>query len=278
MKLKRKLPADRSYEQLLNHYQVERVLASKLKSARRQDRPEIYKHMYDELFSKVPDHPRLTRRRDATLSVLAIKEKRQLVNKYIDKSKIFVEWGPGDCKFAIDLCKDVNFVFGIDVADQIAKDEKIPDNFKLIVFDGYHLDIENNFADVVFSDQLIEHIPPDDAPLHFNAVKSILKPGGVYICRCPHRYAGPSDISKYFSDVAEGFHLKEYTYTELRDIVLGVCGFRKCFALYKRLGVVIRMPYSFFTATEYVFKFFPVRARGIILRRIFRGVIIVAVK
>ena len=120
--------------------------------------------MYDELFSKVPDHPRLTRHQDATLSVFAINEKRQLVNKYIDKSKVFVEWGPGDCKFAIDLCKDVNFVFGIDVANQIAKDKEIPDNFKLIVFDVYHLDIENDFADVVFSDQLIEHIPPDDAP------------------------------------------------------------------------------------------------------------------
>src|SRR5262249_29869627 len=42
--------------------------------------------------------------------------------------------------------------------------------------------------------------------------------GGVYVCTTPHRYSGPHDVSKFFDDQASGFHLKEYTYHELRHM------------------------------------------------------------
>jgi hypothetical protein len=62
MELRESLAPDRSYEQVLNHYLVEKAIADKLKEANREERKLIYETMYDELFEKVPDHPRLKRR------------------------------------------------------------------------------------------------------------------------------------------------------------------------------------------------------------------------
>ena len=53
-----------------------------------------------------------------------------------------------------------------------------------------------------------------------------MKPGGVYLLRTPHAFTGPHDISKYFSDTPQGFHMKEYTFREIRDLTRRI-GFRK---------------------------------------------------
>ena len=57
MKIRKPLPSNRSYDQVLNHYLIEKALATKLKAADRESRKKIYSSMYNELFSKVPDHP-----------------------------------------------------------------------------------------------------------------------------------------------------------------------------------------------------------------------------
>ncbi len=165
--------------------------------------------MYDELFKKVPDHPRLTKQEDPSTITKMKKSKLKLIKRFIDKSSIFVEFGPGDCLFAINLCNHVKFVYGVDISDQIRDSDNLPDNFKLIIYDGYNLQMPENSCDVVFSDQLIEHLHPEDIEFHFEMVRKILKPQGVYMFRTPHRFLGPHDISRFFSDEAEGFHLKE---------------------------------------------------------------------
>ena len=58
-KLRKKLPEGRTLKQIQNHYIVEKALAQKLKQSTRGERTKLYSIMYDELFSKVPDHPRL---------------------------------------------------------------------------------------------------------------------------------------------------------------------------------------------------------------------------
>ena len=56
--LKRPLPPGRTHQQVWNHYQVERVIADRLRSFTVEDRKRIFPTMYDELFDRVPDHPR----------------------------------------------------------------------------------------------------------------------------------------------------------------------------------------------------------------------------
>ena len=278
MKLKRPLPSDRSLEQVQTHYRVEKATAEKLKNSTSEERKLLYSTMYDELFSQVPDHPRLTRRKDEQLTLRANASKLALVRKFLDESVVFAELAPGDCRFAFEAAAYVHHVYGIDISDQRNPDDTAPDNFNLIVYDGYNLDeIEDDSVDVVFSDQLIEHLHPEDTRLHFQLMRRILKPGGKYVFRTPHSLTGPHDISKYFSDVPEGFHLKEWTYRELKKMIkeLNYSAFQTYFSA---KGLVLRLPYIHFAFWEMFLKLLPGRCRRCVARYMVPSIFAVAVK
>lgn len=70
--------------------------------------------------------------------------------------------------------------------------------------------------DAVISDQVIEHLHPDDLGRHLREARELLREGGKYIIGTPHRFDGPSDVSAVFGYTeSAGMHLKEYTYAEL---------------------------------------------------------------
>lgn len=257
MNLKRPLPPDRTFEQIKNHYLVERSIANRLKEADREQRKLIYPVMYRELFGKVPDHPRLTRRNSPTLSSISNKNNYLLIDKFLNKSVIFVEFGPGDCRFSYEVAKKVKFVIGVDISDQRNPEDNIPKNFSLITYDGYNLNtLEKNSADIVFSNQLIEHFHPDDTRLHFQLVHRILKAGGMYVFRTPHCLNGPHDVSMYFSDEPECFHLKEWSYAEIGHMLheLNYSSFR---AIWNARGISLRMPYAYCAICEKVLGTYP---------------------
>jgi 2-polyprenyl-3-methyl-5-hydroxy-6-metoxy-1,4-benzoquinol methylase len=87
--------------------------------------------------------------------------------------------------------------------------------------------------DVVFSDQVLEHITPVDLPMHLRSVGLSLKDGGVFIVNMPNRLFGPSDVTRIVDftytgkTAAQGTHLNESTYTELIPI-LENHGFKNC--------------------------------------------------
>ncbi|MGH8055857.1 MAG: class I SAM-dependent methyltransferase, partial [Candidatus Entotheonellia bacterium] len=201
----------RTLAQLQNHYAVEKALATRLKNAPRAERPLIYATMYDELFAKVPDHPRLVKREDPLTRGRRIRRALRLVQPVIRPSTVFLEFGPGDCRFAFEVCKYVQKVYGVDISQPMSRTAEMPSNFESIVYDGYRLPLADDSIDVMFSDQLIEHLHPEDTGGHLQTAQRLLKRGGRYIFTTPHRFTGPHDISRYFSDEAEGFHLKEWT-------------------------------------------------------------------
>ena len=63
----------------------------------------------------------------------------------------------------------------------------------------------------------MEHLHPDDALEQLQNIYSALVPGGIYLCITPNRLSGPQDVSRDFDMVATGFHLKEYTISELSN-------------------------------------------------------------
>jgi len=250
MKLLTPLPSDRSFEQIKNHYLVEKTIAERLKKSNRKERTIILSTMYDELFSKVPDHPRLKRRNDENATLQANKSKSSIVRRYLSESVVFLEFASGDCKFAFEVAKKVKYYYGVDISDQRNPTDDIPDNFKLIIYDGNNLEqLENNSIDIVFSDQLIEHLHEEDTRLHFEIVQRLLKRGGKYAFRTPHSFNGPSDVSRYFSNEPEGFHLKEWTYVEIRRMLMELkySGFH---AFWNAKGLNFRMPDYYFEFLE----------------------------
>ena len=74
---------------------------------------------------------------------------------------------------------------------------------------------------------------PNDLYEHFNGVLSILSNRGRYIFATPHSYLGPSDISSVFKcDRPLGMHLKEYTFQELKELLMQA-GFKEIQAVFK---------------------------------------------
>lgn len=211
--------SERTREQLRHHYLVERELASRLRNSDRSERAELFKILYQELFERVPDHPRLTRRDTEEDSRRNIEVQMRLLSPHLHPDSVLLEFAPGDCRLGFAAARECREVIGVDISDQRAEDEGGPDNFALVIYDGYHLALEEESVDVAFSYQFLEHLHPDDVELHFQMVRRVLKPGGVYVFDTPHRFSGPHDISRYFGDGLDCFHFQEWTYRDMRRLL-----------------------------------------------------------
>ena len=242
--------SNRTIEQLRAHYEIEKVLANRLKHSSKEERKYLYTELYDELFRKVPDHPQLTTKTDMASSVKRVTNEISLLKPFITNKEItFLEIGPGDCALSFEVAKYVKMVIAVDISKEIVKNKFKPPNFELIISDGSSIDIVSNTVEVAYSNQLMEHIHPDDAIIQLQNIHRVLNPGGFYICITPHRYSGPHDISKYFDDVATGFHLKEYTYSELNSMFRSV-GFSKIDVLLSYGRFNLKVPVWPFTVLE----------------------------
>jgi hypothetical protein len=74
---------------------------------------------------------------------------------------------------------------------------------------------------------------------------------------------GPHDISKYFDATASGFHLKEYTVSELSSLFKQV-GFSKVMVNVGTLGWFVNMPLSLSLLSEKFLNVLPYKIRKLI--------------
>jgi hypothetical protein len=72
----------------------------------------------------------------------------------------------------------------------------------------------------------MEHLHAEDAIEQLQNIYTALAPGGSHICVTPNKWTGPHDISRYFDDEATGFHMRQYTASELHSLFIEV-GFSK---------------------------------------------------
>jgi SAM-dependent methyltransferase len=207
----------RTREQLRDHYEIEKELADRLRSAPRAERLALYGTVYNELFRRVPLHPQLTKKAEAESFKWEIDGQVRLVAPFLRRDSTFLEIGAGDCALSIAVAGLVRKVYAVDVSAEIMRDLDLPDNVEARVSDGITIPVEDSTIDVAYSNQVVEHLHPDDTLEQLSHISQALTPRGVYVCITPHRVTGPHDISKYFDDHATGFHLKEYTFRELHD-------------------------------------------------------------
>ena len=238
-----RIPQDepRTLEQLREHYLIEKQLADRLRASSREQRRHLYTDLYDDLYERVPLHPQLRRKADSKAQATAVSEKMRLLRPFLRPGSTFLEAGPGDCALSLEAAKFVKKVYAVDVSERITEGFTAPSNFELIISDGCSIPVPDKTVNVAYSNQLIEHLHPDDALEQLRNIYDALTSGGVYICVTPNRLFGPHDISKYFDEVAKGFHLKEYTITELAKMFRAV-GFAKVQALIVVGGVYRLVP------------------------------------
>ena len=216
----------RPQKEISEHYEIEKKLAARLRNSSSQDRALLYSSLYDELYRRIPHHPQNILKASAESRKKRIKRQVKFLSRLLGKNQIFLEVGPGDCALSFEVSKLVKKVYAVDVSEVITKRDRVPGNFQLILSDGRSIPVPAGSANVAYSNQLIEHLHPGDAIEHLNNVYNSLAPGGVYVCITPNRLNGPHDISRFFDTVATGFHLKEYTITELSNL-LNQVGFSK---------------------------------------------------
>lgn len=270
------MSSQRTPAQLRNHFLVEKELADRLRAATRAERPALYATLYQELFERVPDHPRLTRRDTESECLKAVNARLRFVEHLLTPETDFLEIAPGDCRFAFAVAARARKVFAADISDQSGTDRK-PANFELAIYDGCHLALPPASADLAFSYQFLEHIHPEEVPDHFRMVHDALRHGGRYVLDTPHRYSGPHDISRHFSNTPEGFHLKEWTHGELAQIAKKA-GFSKVAAARHSIARLGRPGWHLLMLLESLLAVVPHKLRRALFGRVLSSVSLVCTK
>lgn len=230
--LRRQLDEDgdpRPVEKVIAQYEYERAAAQRLLQASRDERRHLYTSIYEELFRQFPDHPELAV--DPAFRWQRVQEQVAKVRHLCHPQMVFLEIGAGDCRFAYAIARYVKQVYALEVTGaKLPEETPPPSNFQLLLFNGFELPLPDASVDFAYTNQVIEHLHPEDAAYHLQEVYRVLRPGGRYLCITPHRFVGPRDISRYFTREATALHLKEYTYRELSHL-MRQSGFHKQAAL-----------------------------------------------
>ncbi|MGA5463060.1 class I SAM-dependent methyltransferase [Mycobacterium sp. NPDC050041] len=277
-----KRPDDaRTSEQVMQHYEVERGLAGVLRDAPRERRLGLYSQLYDELFQRVPTHPQLTRKSSPADTRELVDQQMRFLRRFLSPGATFLEVGAGDCTLSAEVAAHVERVYAVDVSVEVASAGALPANGELVLSDGCSIPVPPNSVDVAYSNQLMEHLHPDDAEEQLRNLHRALAPGGRYVCVTPNRLNGPHDVSQYFAYDACGFHLKEYTTGELRRLFSSV-GFRESIAHVRVLGRFYAVPNWLPAMAERVLELLPRKLSRALARRVpFRwvlGIYLVGVK
>ena len=241
----------RSNDQIREHYEIEVELANRLKQSTKKERigDGLYTKVYDELLERVPHHQLLSKKKDADRSIKPILWQLALVKRFLTGREVFLEVGAGDCALSFKACPLAERVYGLDVSNVITEADSHPSNFDLIISDGVSVPLPDSSVDVAYSNQLMEHVHPDDAKEQLAEIVRVLAPGGRYVCVTPNKANGPWDISYYFDDMARGFHLKEYTASELVDL-FKQAGLKNYRAYIGARSYYMRFPVVFIIALE----------------------------
>lgn len=272
--LKIEIPPDdrRSEARIRAHYEIERELAQRLRDAGKDERRVLYTELYDALYRELPDHPQLTAGSRSERAAEVARIVRRLA-PLLGSTDVFLEIGPGDCELSFALARRCAYVHAVDVSDGVCDVAAQPPNFALHLSDGTSIPLPDASIDVAFSDQLMEHLHPDDARDQLREIRRVLRPGGLYVCITPNRLSGPHDVSRFFSDVAEGFHIREYTTRELVALMRET-GFSRVDAAVPVRGRLLRAPLAPFAALESVLTALPAGPRRSLGRSaLLRGVL-----
>lgn len=238
-------PTDtRSAAEIREHYDLETKLAARLRDSTREERRTLYSSLYDELSRSIVLHPHFTQP-----DPIDVEGEVRQFERYLDSDTTFLELGAGNCSLSIAVAKRVRHVWAVEVSSEITSSAQPLDNLDVIISDGIDIPVPPGSATLAYSNQLLEHLHPDDVDHHFRCVHAALAPGGRYMCLTPNGLMGPADVSKYFDEEPTGFHLREYTTTEVAARMKDA-GFTTTQAWTTRKGHSFRLPWRLVEATE----------------------------
>ncbi len=173
--------------------------------------------LYDEFYSQlIPIYGRDT----SSIDGINLKDKYvKLFSKELENASV-IDYGSGQGHMlqSIDKQLKTKSLTGIDVV--IPEDLKSHKRIRFIESNIINHEFEEQF-DVAFSDNVLEHLVPQDAQIHLENIFKNLNPTGKLIIIMPNKLFGPWDVTriKDFSQsgqlAAQGGHVNESTHTEM---------------------------------------------------------------
>ncbi len=246
-------------EQVRRHYEIEKELAAKLRRADRTARGPLYGLVYDELLRRVPHHPYLEQRHDALAERRDVADQMAFLARFLRPDTVFLEIGAGNGSLSREVATRVKACYALDVSREMLA-TRGESNLNVVVSDGCSVPVAEGSITLAYSNQVMEHIHPDDAIEQLGNIYRALAPGGLYLCITPNRLNGPHDVSCHFDDVATGLHLKEYTLRELAR-QFTQAGFRRAVPYVQFRRCYARIPLRALMAFESLIERLPPRAR-----------------
>lgn len=198
---------------VMEHWRLEQRLTEELLQSTPETRAETFERCYSELYKALP-----WLRQEGEASRGAQAAEHSVWPPLIGPPPREVyEVGSGDGSLARYLA-GLGYVCRATEITSERGDRSEQAGLSWGLTDGVHLDrfeAPGSF-DAVISDQVLEHLHPDDVAVHLRSARALLRPGGRIAFGTPHAYTGPHDISRVFDlEGPAGMHLREYTYREL---------------------------------------------------------------
>jgi SAM-dependent methyltransferase len=252
---------------LKDQFEFERASALRLKSASTEERQALYERIYGEYYARFGNHD------------LPPNPARQLqfLRHFLSDNAVFVEIGPGSCDTLIEAAKLCREAIGIEAATQRTERQHLPANVTILQSRGTDWPLADASADVVYSNQVLEHLHPDDCAAIARTAYRVLRQGGYFVAVTPHNLTGPHDVSREFSDIACGLHLIEYDNATLGSL-LRRTGFFSVTAFSGARGTFLPVPLSAISKLERSVALLPKAVRRAALMRALVGIRLVAKK
>ena len=219
-----------SLDHVIAHAELEGELTDRLLLSKPETRGREFSECYGRLYKELPWL-------NGANSASANEGDLHTWGKLVGSGHKVLEIGSGHGFLIRHLAKQGNVCFGSEVTDE--RGEKLSsdaDGVQWIQVDAVHLTrhVEPDSFDIVISDQVFEHLHPEDHLQHLRSVREVLKSGGRYILRAPHRSIGPTDVSKIFGfDQAVFMHLCEPNFILMNKLFFQA-GFKNLAAISKK--------------------------------------------
>jgi SAM-dependent methyltransferase len=200
-------------QMVLKHWELERRLTNELLSSTPDERWGVFERCYTTLYHECPwlNEDVETGHRDDELDYGPFL-------KLLEGVKDIYEVGSGKAVLLSYLAKKGFRCVATEITRE--RGERYVDADAAVEWrntDGIHLTrFEHPGSyDAVISTHVIEHMHPDDVPVHLTNAHALLRPNGRYILSMPHKFAGPMDLSEVFGLYEPVcMHLREYTWAE----------------------------------------------------------------
>ena len=210
-----------------HHYEIEKQYARQILETPKgsDERRQLFQQAYSDVIGNIIENydpgGGETNYTDTVVGIV----KSLLSPSRKDTAKIF-DLGCGSGHLLVSLAKDGYDVYGIDVSQaSIVQAKQDLSSFARSehVQHGDVLDYNPPTKfDVIVMDNVIEHLVPDETPDILAKCYEMLDKEGYLVVLTPHSFSGPHDVSKYFvpfGSKAEGFHLKEFSFTDMNEFL-----------------------------------------------------------